>query len=53
MGWRRAIELRAEIFNLLNILQFGAPAIVLGAPDSGTITSAFDLASSSWQKLLF
>jgi hypothetical protein len=37
-----AIELRAEIFNLLNTVNFGAPAAVLGAANFGTITSALD-----------
>jgi hypothetical protein len=37
-----AIELRAEIFNLLNNVNFGAPAAVLGAANFGTITSALD-----------
>ena len=39
---RQAIELRAEIFNLLNTPLFGAPAAVLGAANFGTITSAGD-----------
>jgi hypothetical protein len=37
-----AIELRAEIFNLLNTPPFNAPAVVLGAANFGTITSAGD-----------
>jgi len=37
-----ALELRAEIFNLLNTTPFGAPAAVLGAANFGTITSAGD-----------
>ena len=37
-----SIELRAEIFNLLNTPNFGAPAAVLGAANFGTITSALD-----------
>jgi hypothetical protein len=37
-----ALELRAEIFNLLNTPAFGAPAAVLGAANFGTITSAGD-----------
>ena len=36
----QAIEVRAEIFNLLNTAQFGAPAAVLGAANFGTITTA-------------
>jgi hypothetical protein len=38
----KAVEVRAEIFNLLNTAQFGAPAAVLGAANFGTITTAFD-----------
>ena len=37
-----AIELRAEVFNLLNTPQLDAPAAVLGAANFGTITSALD-----------
>jgi hypothetical protein len=39
---RGALEVRAEIFNLLNTTPFGAPAAVLGAANFGTITSAGD-----------
>jgi hypothetical protein len=38
----RAVELRAEVFNLLNTVNFGAPAAMLGAANFGTITSALD-----------
>jgi hypothetical protein len=38
----QTIELRAEIFNLLNTPPLGAPAAVLGAANFGTITSAGD-----------
>ena len=38
----RAIELRAEVFNLLDRVNFGAPAGMLGAAAFGTITSALD-----------
>ena len=38
----QAIELRAEIFNLLNTANFGAPSAVLGAANFGTITAALD-----------
>jgi hypothetical protein len=38
----KAIEVRAEVFNLLNTPNFGAPAAVLGAANFGTITSALD-----------
>jgi hypothetical protein len=41
-GRNRVIELRAEVFNLLNTVNFGAPAAVLGAANFGTITSALD-----------
>jgi hypothetical protein len=42
LGSNNAIELRAEIFNLLNSINLGAPAAVLGAANFGTITSALD-----------
>jgi carboxypeptidase family protein/TonB-dependent receptor-like protein len=38
----QAIELRAEVFNILNTPPLGAPAAVLGAANFGTITSAGD-----------
>jgi len=38
----QAIELRAEIFNLLNTPNLGAPAAVAGAANFGTITTALD-----------
>jgi outer membrane receptor protein involved in Fe transport len=37
-----ALEVRAEVFNLLNTPPLGAPAAVLGAANFGTITSAGD-----------
>ena len=37
-----ASKLRAEIFNLLNTAQLGAPAAVAGAANFGTITTALD-----------
>jgi hypothetical protein len=36
------VELRAEIFNLLNTVNFGAPNAVAGAANFGTITTALD-----------
>jgi hypothetical protein len=42
VGSGTAIELRAEIFNLLNTPPLGAPAAVLGGAGFGTITSAGD-----------
>jgi hypothetical protein len=39
---RQAIEVRAEVFNLLNTANFGAPNAVLGAANFGTITTALD-----------
>jgi hypothetical protein len=39
---RPAIEVRAEVFNLLNTPNLGAPNAVLGAANFGTITTAFD-----------
>ena len=38
----RAIELRAEVFNLLNTPNLGAPNAVQGAANFGTITTALD-----------
>jgi outer membrane receptor protein involved in Fe transport len=42
LGASRAIEFRAEIFNLLNTVNLGAPAAVQGAANFGTITTALD-----------
>jgi hypothetical protein len=42
VGPRRAIELRAEVFNVLNTPALGAPAAVLGAANFGSITTAGD-----------
>jgi len=42
VGAAQALEVRAEVFNLFNTPNFGAPAAVLGAASFGTITSAFD-----------
>ncbi|HEY2905485.1 MAG TPA: TonB-dependent receptor [Vicinamibacterales bacterium] len=39
---RNAIELRAEVFNLFNTPNLGAPNAVQGAANFGTITTAFD-----------
>jgi hypothetical protein len=41
-GGERAIELRLEVFNLLNTANFGAPAAQLGPASFGTITTALD-----------
>jgi outer membrane receptor protein involved in Fe transport len=41
-GAGRAIEVRAEVFNLLNTVNLGAPNAVQGAANFGTITTAFD-----------
>ena len=38
----QAIEVRAEVFNLLNTTNLGTPNAVLGAANFGTITTAFD-----------
>jgi hypothetical protein len=38
----RALEFRAEIFNLFNSVNLGAPAAVAGAANFGTITTALD-----------
>jgi hypothetical protein len=37
-----SIEVRAEVYNLLNTPNFGAPNAVLGAANFGTITTALD-----------
>lgn len=37
-----ALELRAEVFNLLNTPAFGTPNAVLGSPAFGTVTTAGD-----------
>jgi hypothetical protein len=52
-GGRRAIELRVEMFNLLNTTNFGAPASQFGPASFGTITTALDprvvqLAAKFW-----
>jgi hypothetical protein len=49
----RAIELRLEVFNLLNAVNFGAPATQFGPASFGTITTALDprvvqLAAKFW-----
>jgi hypothetical protein len=53
MGGPRSVELRVEVFNLLNSANFGAPAATQGASNFGTITSALDprvvqLAAKFW-----
>jgi len=53
LGAERAIELRFEVFNLLNTTNFGAPAAQLGPTSFGTINSALDprvlqLAAKFW-----
>ena len=52
-GGQRAIELRVEVFNLLNTTNFGAPAAQFGPASFGTITTALDprvvqLAAKFW-----
>jgi hypothetical protein len=42
VGSGQAIELRAEVFNLLNTPPLGAPNAVFGAANFGTITTALD-----------
>ena len=37
-----SIEVRAEVFNLLNTPNLGAPNAVAGAANFGTITTALD-----------
>jgi hypothetical protein len=53
LAGERAIELRLEVFNLLNTVNFGAPAAQFGPASFGTITSALDprvvqLAAKFW-----
>jgi hypothetical protein len=52
-GGARAIELRLEVFNLLNAANFGAPSAQFGPASFGTITTALDprvvqLAAKFW-----
>ena len=52
-GGARSVELRVEVFNMLNTANFGAPAATQGASNFGTITSALDprvvqLAAKFW-----
>jgi hypothetical protein len=42
VGGTRGLELRAEIFNLLNTVNLGAPGSTVGTAAFGTITTAFD-----------
>ena len=42
LGQQRTVELRAEVFNLLDTVNYGAPAATQGAANFGTITSALD-----------
>jgi hypothetical protein len=42
VGARQAIEVRAEVFNVLNTPNLGAPNAVAGAANFGTITTALD-----------
>jgi hypothetical protein len=42
VGGERAIELRVEVFNLLNTANLGAPAAQFGPASFGTITTALD-----------
>jgi hypothetical protein len=42
IGPDNSIEVRAEVFNVLNTTNLAAPAAVQGAANFGTITSAFD-----------
>ena len=39
---RQTLEIRVEVFNLLNTVQFGQPAGVLGAANFGSINTTFD-----------
>jgi hypothetical protein len=42
LGASRALEIRAEIFTLLNTVNLGAPGATAGTDAFGTITTAFD-----------
>ena len=42
VGGGKAVQVRAEVFNLLNTVNLGAPAAVAGAANFGTITTALD-----------
>src|SRR5262249_13226850 len=42
VGRDHSVELRAEIFNLLNAVNLGAPNATAGAANFGTITTALD-----------
>jgi hypothetical protein len=53
LGGQRTLELRFEVFNLLNTTNFGAPGAQLGPASFGTITTALDprvvqLAAKFW-----
>ena len=53
LAGQRAIELRLEVFNLLNTANFGPPAAQFGPASFGTITTALDprvlqLAAKFW-----
>jgi hypothetical protein len=53
VGREHALELRVEVFNLLNTVNLGAPNAVAGAANFGTITTALDprvvqLAAKIW-----
>ena len=42
VGGSHAVEIRAEIFNVLNTVNLGSPGATAGTAAFGTITSAFD-----------
>jgi hypothetical protein len=42
LGGSRAVEVRAEVFNLLNTVNLGSPGPTAGTAAFGTITTAFD-----------
>jgi hypothetical protein len=42
LGGDSALEVRAEVFNLLNTPALGAPNMVVGSPAFGSITTAGD-----------
>jgi hypothetical protein len=42
VGQSRAVEVRAEVFNLLNTPNLGIPNAIVGASNFGSITTALD-----------
>ena len=53
-GENRAVEFRAEAFNVLNIQSFGVPGVDIGTPDAGVVSGVADQspATSAWAQAL-